>query len=140
MDTRVWHQVGLELVQVDIESTIEAQAGGDGADDLSNQTVEMLIVGARDIQVAAADIVHSLVVDKERAVGVFNGAMSGQNSIVWLHDRGGDARRGIHGKFELALFAVVGREALQKQGSESRTCTTSKRVENEETLKRGAVV
>jgi hypothetical protein len=140
MDTRVWHQVGLELVQVDIESTVEAQAGGDGADNLSNQTVEMLIVGARDIQVAAADIVHSLVVDKERAVGVFNGAMSGQNSIVWLDNRGGNTRRRIHGELELALLAVVGREALQKQGTESRTCTTSKRVENEETLKRGAVV
>jgi hypothetical protein len=140
MDTRVWHQVGLELVQVDIESTVEAQAGGDGADDLSNQTVEMLIVGARDIQVAAADIIHSLVVDKERAVGVFNGAMSGQNSIVWLNNRGGNTRRRIHGELELALLAVVGREALQKQGTESRTCTTSKRVENEETLKRGAVV
>jgi hypothetical protein len=140
MDTRVWHQVGLELVQVDIESTVEAQAGGDGADDLSNQTVEMLIVGARDIQVAAADIIHSLVVDKERAVGVFNGAMSGQNSIVWLDNRGGNTRRRIHGELELALLAVVGREALQKQGTESRTCTTSKRVENEETLKRGAVV
>jgi hypothetical protein len=140
MDTRVWHQVGLELVQVDIESTVEAQAGGDGADDLSNQTVEMLIVGARDIQVAAADIIHSLVVDKERAVGVFNGAMSGQNSIVWLDNRGGNTRRRIHGELELALLAVVGREALQKQGTESRTCTTSKGVENEETLKRGAVV
>ena len=36
MDTWIWHQVGLELVEIDIERTIETQAGGDGADNLSN--------------------------------------------------------------------------------------------------------
>ena len=75
VDTRVWHKIGLELVQVDIESSIEAQARGDGADDLSYQTVEMLIVGARDIQAATADVVDSFVVNKEGAVGVLNGAV-----------------------------------------------------------------
>ena len=29
VDARIRHQVGLELVQVDVESTIEAQAGSD---------------------------------------------------------------------------------------------------------------
>jgi hypothetical protein len=68
VDTWVWHQVGLELVQIDVESSIEAQTGGDRADNLSNQAVEMLIVGARDVQAATANIVDSFIVDEERAV------------------------------------------------------------------------
>jgi hypothetical protein len=75
VDTRVWHQVSLELVQVDIESSIKAQAGGDGANDLSNQTVEMLIVGTGDVQAATANVIDSFVINKECAVGVLNGAV-----------------------------------------------------------------
>lgn len=32
MDTGVWYQIGLELVQVDIQGTVEAKRGGDGGD------------------------------------------------------------------------------------------------------------
>jgi hypothetical protein len=112
VDTWVGDQVGLELVQVDVESSIEAQARSDGTDDLGNQTVEMLVVGARNVQAAAADVVDSLVVNKERAVRVLNSAVGRENSIVGLDDGRGDAGSGIHGEFELALLAVVGREAL----------------------------
>jgi hypothetical protein len=114
VDAWVRHQVGLELVQVDVKSTIKAQAGGDGTHDLSNQTVEVLIVGTRDIQTATADIVDSFVVNEEGTIAVFNRAVSRQNSVVGLDNRGGDARSGIHGKLELALLAVVGREALEE--------------------------
>jgi hypothetical protein len=33
VDTRVGDQVGLELVKVDVEGTVEAEGGGDGRDD-----------------------------------------------------------------------------------------------------------
>lgn len=33
VDTRVWHQVGLELVQVDVQGSIETQGSGDGRND-----------------------------------------------------------------------------------------------------------
>jgi hypothetical protein len=140
VDTGVGDQVSLELVQVDVESSIEAQARSDGADDLSNETVEMLVVGARNVQATAADVIDSLVVNKERAIRVLNSAVGRQNSIVGLDDGGGDAGSGIHGKFELALLAVVGREALEEEGSEARSCTTAERVEDQETLEGGAVV
>lgn len=76
MDTRVRDKVSLELVQIDIQSTIEAQTGGDGADNLSNQAVQMLIVGTRDVQVATADVVHSFVINEESAVRILDGAVS----------------------------------------------------------------
>jgi hypothetical protein len=140
VNTGVWHQVGLELVQIDIESSVEAQTGGDGTDNLSNQPVEVLIVGTGDVQAATADIVDSLVVDKERAIGVLDGAVSREDSVVWLDDGGGNARSGIHGELELALLAVVGREALKEERTETRTCTTTERVEDQETLEGRAVI
>ena len=140
VDTRVWDQVGLELVQVHVEGTVEAQARGDRADNLSNQAVEVLVVGTGNVQAAPANVVDSLVVDKERAVRVLNGAVGRKDGVVGLDDRGGDARSRVDGEFELALLAVVGREALKQEGTESGTSTTTKRVEDEESLERRAVV
>ena len=140
VDTGVWHKVGLELIQVDIERTIEAQARSDGADNLSDQAVEMLIVGTGNVQTAPADIVDSLVVNKECAVRVLNGAVCREDSVVRLDDGGGDARSRVDGEFELALLAVVGGEALEEESTESRTSATTERVEDEESLEGGAVI
>jgi hypothetical protein len=76
VDARVGHKIGLELVQINVERTVESQRRGDGADNLGNQTVEVLVVGPGNVQAATADVVDSLVVNKERAVGVLDGAMS----------------------------------------------------------------
>ena len=140
MDARVGHKVGLELVQINVERTVESQAGRDRADNLSNQAVEVLIVRAGNVQAATADIVHSLVVNEERAVGVLDGAMSRENGVVGLDDGGGNAGSRVHGEFQLALLAVVGGETLKEEGTETRTCTTTERVEDKETLERGAVI
>jgi hypothetical protein len=108
VDTRVRHKVGLELIQVNIERAIEAQTRRNGADNLSNQAVEMFIVGTRNVQVATADIVDSLVVNEERAVGILDGAMSREDGVVGLDDGGGDLGSRVYGEFQLAFLAVVG--------------------------------
>lgn len=79
----------------------------------------MFIVRSGNIQVAAADIVHGFVVDKEGTVGVLDGAVSREHSVVGFYNRGGDARGRVNGEFELALLAVVGGQALKEQSAES---------------------
>lgn len=140
VDARIWHQVGLELVQVDIESTIESQAGGNRRDNLSNETVEVFVVWSRNVQIATADIVHGLVVNQESAVGVLNGAMGGENRVVGLNHRGRDLRCRVDGELQLALLSIVDGQSLKEESSKSRTGTTTKRVEDQETLQRSAVV
>ena len=49
VDARVRDEIRLELVEIDVESTIEAEGRRDGADDLGNETIEMLRAGARDV-------------------------------------------------------------------------------------------
>ena len=70
VDTRVGHQVGLELSQIHVEGTVKTQGGSDGRHDLADQTVEVGVAGALNVQVTAADVVDGLVVDHEGAVGM----------------------------------------------------------------------
>jgi hypothetical protein len=130
VDTRVRDQVGLELVQIDVERTVEAQRRGDRADNLGNQAVQVLITGARNVKVATADVVDGLVVDEESAVGVFDRAVGGQNGVVWLDDGGRHTRCRVNGKLELALLAVLGGETLKQEGAEARAGATAEGVED----------
>lgn len=75
MDTWVWNQICLKFVQVHVQGAVKAKTRGNRTDDLRNQTVQMLVAWSRDIQVAVTDIVDSLVIYQESAVGVFDGAV-----------------------------------------------------------------
>jgi hypothetical protein len=140
VDARIRDQVGLELVQINVESPIETQAGRDRADHLGDETVEVNKVGARDVQVAAADVIDGLVVDEERAVGVLDRAVSGQDSVVGLDHGRGDTRGRVDGELELGLLAVVRGQALEQQRAEARASAAAKGVEDQEALERVAVV
>ena len=51
MNTRVGDQVGLELIEVNIQSSVKPEAGRDGGDDLGNEPVEVGVGRPRDVQV-----------------------------------------------------------------------------------------
>lgn len=134
MDSRIRNQISLELVQVDIQSTIKAKRRRDRADNLSNQAVEMLERWARNIQVPAADIVNGLIIYQKCAVGVLDCAVRAENGVIGLDDSCRDSWSGVHGEFELGFLAIVGGETFEQEGAETRTSSTAKRVEDQETL------
>jgi hypothetical protein len=70
VDARIRHQVGLELRQIDVQGTIEAQRGSEGRHDLCDEAVEVGVGRALDVQVAAADVIQGLVIQTEGAVSV----------------------------------------------------------------------
>jgi hypothetical protein len=107
---------------------------------LSNQAVKVLVVGALETEVTAADVVDGLVVDHEGAVGVLQGGVGGQDGVVRLNHGGGSLRSRVDTELELALLAVVDGQTLHQEGSESRTGTTTEGVEDQETLETNAVV
>ena len=100
----------------------------------------MLIVGTGNVEAPFADVVDGFVIHEERAIRVLNRAMRGEDGVVRLYNRGRDAWRRVHSKFQFALLAVVGGESLEKQRAETGSGSTTKRVEDEETLEGGAVV
>ena len=136
----VGDQVGLELGKIDVESTIESQRGGDGGDDLTDEPVEVGVGWPLDVEVPSADVVDGLVVDHKGTVGVLEGGVRGEDRVVWLNDGGGDLRSWVDGKLELGFLAIVDRKPLHQEGSETRTGTTTKGVEDEETLKTGTLI
>lgn len=140
VDTRVWDQIGLELVQINVQGSIESETGGDGADDLGDQAVQVLVARARNVEVTTANVIDGLVVNQEGAVGVLNSTVRGQNSVVGLDNCSRNTGRRVHGELKLRLLSVVGRQTLKQERTKTGTSTTTKRVEDQETLERGAVV
>ena len=140
MDAGVRDQVGLELVQIDVQGAVEAQRRGDGRDDLGDQAVEVLVARPGNVQIPAADVVDGLVVNQEGAVRVLDGAVGGQDGVVGLDNGRRQARGRVHGELELALLGKVGRQALEKQSAEPGTGATAKGVEDQEALEGVAVV
>eukprot|EP00054_Salpingoeca_dolichothecata_P031339 m.263169 g.263169 ORF g.263169 m.263169 type:complete len:467 (+) comp26822_c0_seq1:96-1496(+) len=140
MDTWVGHQVSLELSQIDVEGTIETEGGSHGGHNLGNQAVQVGVGGALNVQVAAANVVDGLVVNHKGTVGVLEGGVAGQDGVVGLDNSGGHLRGGVDGKLELGLLAIVNRQALHEERSETGSCATTEGVEDEETLETGALV
>jgi len=140
MDAGVGHQVGLELRNIHVQSTIEAQRGGQRRHDLSDQTVQVGVGGSLDVKVAAAHIVQGLVIQTESAVGVLQQGVRRQHVVVGFHDRGGDLRSRGHGERQLGLAAVVNGQTLQQQGTKAGASSTTSGVEDQETLKTSAVI
>ncbi len=140
MDARIGDQVGLEFGQVNVQSAIEAQRSRNGRDNLADQAVQVGVGWALDIQVAATNIIDSFVIDHESAVGMFQGGMGGQDGVVGFDDGSRDLGSRVDGKFQLRLLAIVDRKAFHQQGSETRASTTTKGMEDEESLKASALV
>jgi hypothetical protein len=76
----------LELSQVHIESTVEAERSSDGRYDLSNEPIEIGVSWALNVEVPTADVINGLVVDHEGAVGMFQCGVGCQDGVVGFDD------------------------------------------------------
>ena len=90
MNPGVWHQVSLELSQINVQSTVKSERSGDGRDNLSNQSVQVGVGWPLNVQVTSADIVDGFIVDHEGTVRVLEGGVGGQDGVVGLNDGGRD--------------------------------------------------
>jgi len=140
VDSGVRHQVGLELGKIDVEGTIETKGCGQRGHNLSNQSVQVGVGGALDVEVATAHIVQGLVIKAESAISVLQQRVGSQHVVVRLNDSGGHLGGRGHGEGQLGLAAVVNGKTLQEKGAESGTGSTTGRVEDHEALKTSAVV
>lgn len=68
--------------------------------------------GTGNVQVAAADVVDSFIIDEESAVRVLNGAVSGEHGIVRLNDGSVGTGRRIDGELELGFLPELGSKTL----------------------------
>ena len=140
MDSWVWHQVGLELSDIDVEGSIESEGSGQRRDNLGNESVQVGVGWSLDIEVSSADIVDGLVVDHDGDIGVLEEGVGGEHRVVWLNDGSGDLGRWVDGEAELGFLTVVNGKSLEEERTKSRSGTTTDGVEDEETLETSALV
>lgn len=107
---------------------------------LGDQAVEVLIVGALETEIAAANVVNGLIVDHEGAVRVLKGGVGSEDRVVGLDNGSGRLRSGVDTELQFALLAVVNRQPLHQQGTEARSGTTTEGVEDQETLETSTAV
>merc|ERR1712153_279265 len=140
VNTWVWHEVGLELGDIDVEGTIETKGGGQGGDDLGDETVEVGVGRTLDVQATTADVVEGLVVKHDGDVGVLEEGVGGEHGVVWLDHGSGHLRGRVHAESQLGLLAVVHGQTLEEEGAEAGTGTTTDGVEDHEALETSALV
>ena len=107
---------------------------------MSDQTVQILVIGTFETEVPLADVIDCFIVNHERTIGVLERGMRGQDGVVRLHNRGGGLRRRVDAELQLDLLAVVDGQTLHEQSTETRPSSTTEGVEDEEALQPRAVV
>jgi len=140
VDTRVGHQVGLELSDVHVQGTIEAQGGSQGRDALGDQTIEVGVSGTLNVEVTTADVIQSFVVHLACDISVLQEGVYTEDTVVWLNNGSGDLGAGPDGEGDLRLLTIVDRQTLEHQATETGTSTTTAGVEDKEALETSAVV
>ena len=140
VNSGVRHKVGLELRKIDVEGTIETKGSGQGGHNLGNESVQVGVGRALDVEVATAHVVKGLVIKAEGAISVLQQRVGSQHVVVRLNNSGRHLGGRGHGEGKLGLAAVIDRKTLQKEGSETGTRSTTGRVEDHETLKTGTVI
>merc|ERR1719326_109299 len=134
VETGERNQVGLELVKVDVQLSIESQGSGHGGDGLGDQLVDVLVGRAGDSQALLADVVASLVVNDHRDLGEVQQVVGGQEGVVGLDNGRGDLRAWVDLITDLGLLAEVNGEALEDKDSESRAGSSTNGVVDDESL------
>merc|ERR1719271_19111 len=140
VDTWVWHEIGLELGDVDVECAIEPEGGSQRGDDLGLETVEVGVGRALNVEAATADVVQGLVVKHDSDVGVLQEGVGCEGGVVWLHNSSRNLRGWVDAEAELRLLAVIDGQTLEEQSTEARAGTTTNGVEDEEALETSALV
>ena len=71
---------------------------------------------------------------------MFQSGMGGQDGIVGLDNSSRDLGSRVDREFKFGFFAIVNRETLHQERGEARSSATTKRVEDEESLKTSALL
>jgi len=140
MDSWIWHEVGLELSDIDVKGTVESEGSSQGGDNLGNESVQVGVGWSLNVEVSSADIIDGLVIKDDSDIGMLKEGMSGQDGVVWLNNGGGNLWGWVDGETELGFLTVVNGESLEEERSETGSGTTTDSVEDKETLETSALI
>lgn len=112
----------------------ETKAACNSRHNSADQVVQVTIGGGGELESAEANIIQSLVINAHNLISVLNKLVNREGSIVWLnnsvgHLGGGHDRESAHHTVRVLLTDLG-----DKEGSHTRSCTSSKGVADLESL------
>merc|ERR1719470_688113 len=140
VNTRVGHQVGLEFSDIHVQGTIESKRGRQGGNYLSNQSIQIRVRWALNVEVTTADIIQRLIVHLVRHIGVLEQGVHAQHGVVGLDHGSTDLWATPHRETDLRFLTVVHRQTFQHKASETRSGTTTDGLVDQETLQTSTIV
>lgn len=75
MNSWVWHEIGLELSNIDVKGTIESEGGSKGRYNLGDKSVEVSVGWSLDVKGSSADIVDSFVIKHDSDISMLKEGM-----------------------------------------------------------------
>jgi hypothetical protein len=138
--TWVWNKYGWEIVNVNVQWSIETKGSSHGGNNLRDKSVDVGVGWTLNIKRGTAYVVKSLVVKVEGKVRVLKKRSSCKYSVVWLNNSGRYLWGWSDGVGHLGLTRKVNSKTLKKKRSKTRSSSSSSRMENKESLKCGTVI
>jgi len=140
VNSGIGDQVGLEFSDINVQGSVESEGGGEGGDNLGDESVQVSVSGSFDVQLSSADVIDGFVIEHDGDIGVFKEGVGRKNGVVGFNNGGRDLGGGIDGESDLGFFTVVDGESFEQEGSESRSSSSSNGVEDTESLESGTLV
>lgn len=94
VNSRIGHEVRLELRHVDVYRTREAQRRGTTRDDLGDDAIKVCVRWVLHLQIRPTDVVNRFVIEEDGTVGVIHAIMRRQHCVVRLDDNWRDPAMG----------------------------------------------
>jgi len=82
MDSRIRHQIGLELSNINVEGSIESKRSSQRRNNLSDQSVEISVSRTLDIEETSANVVDGLVIKHESDISMLKERVSRKDRVV----------------------------------------------------------
>merc|ERR1719345_515856 len=134
MESGEGDQVDGEFPEIRVELTGESEAASHTGEGGGDEMVEITVGGGGELEGPEADIVEGLVVDAHNLIGVLNELMHGEGGVVGLNDGVGDLGGWHDGEGAHNSVGVFLTDLGDKEGSHSRSGTSTKRVGDLESL------
>merc|ERR1719427_816556 len=130
------NKIGLEFIKISIKS----KRSSDGGYNLTDQSVKIGVCGPLNVQVPATDVIDGLVVHHEGTIRMLKCGVSAESRVIRLNYSSGNLGSRIDAEFQFSLLSIVHRKSLHKQRSKSRSSSSSKRMEDQESLKSSTLI
>merc|ERR1719345_588986 len=134
MESGEGDQVDGEFPEIGVELSGESEAASHTGEGGGDEMVKITVGGGGELEGPEADIVEGLVVNAHNLIGVLDELMHGEGGVVGLDDGVGDLGGWHDGEGAHNSVGVFLTDLGDKEGSHSRSGTSTKRVGDLESL------